>query len=206
MAKSRSKIQQIGFWDPEVAELTHDQICLWAHKHADQIIRNAFPQYFGVPWHDSDIDHNRANWTDQSLQGARAFMQSNPKPDIRVVARLLDEPLIRRTGYRDSIEQIVGYADLIIYTEQARVVPKYRTANGDEEAQDFSIRWDRYGSPSLLVEAKTVLPTIGELMRQLKLYRTAFARNLAVCSPDNSYEEILADQGFLYIKYDPART
>jgi hypothetical protein len=53
----------------------------------------------------------------------------------------------------------------------------------------------------LLVEAKSVLPTVGELMRQIQLYRTAFGGKIVVVSPDDSYSNILSEQGVTFVKY-----
>lgn len=205
MAKSRSKIQQIGFWDAEVSDPTHDEICLWIHKHAEQLMQRAFPSFYNCAWTESDYD-SRARAGDLTHSAAREFMRSTQKPNIRVVARLLEEPLVRRTGYRESIEIIVGYGDVIIQTERPQVIPVFHTSDPNEETTEFNITWTRYRSPSLLAEAKTVLPTIGELMRQLKLYKTAFGPSIAVVCPDASYEDIISDQGFLYLKYERDRT
>jgi len=54
---------------------------------------------------------------------------------------------------------------------------------------------------NILAEAKTKLPSLGELMRQIQLYRTAFYGHVVVISPDDSFAEILAEQDIVFIKY-----
>lgn len=55
MAKSREKIQQIGFWDAEVSNASHDKVCLWAYENADLIVRAVFPKLFDRGWLDDEI-------------------------------------------------------------------------------------------------------------------------------------------------------
>ena len=53
---------------------------------------------------------------------------------------------------------------------------------------------------SLLAEAKTVMPSLDELMRQLNLYRVVY-RDVVVVSPDASYQELLREQRILFVQY-----
>ncbi len=81
----------------------------------------------------------------------------------------------------------------------------------DDEFDCFELGWCRrlewarpyVEAPRILVEAKSVMPTVGELMRQIQLYRTAFSGKFVVVSPDESYAQILAEQGVTFIKYKP---
>ena len=56
----------------------------------------------------------------------------------------------------------------------------------------------------VLVEVKSKLPTLGELMRQINLYRTAHKGPIVVVSPDDSFQELLAGQRVLFLKYEPS--
>jgi hypothetical protein len=201
MAKSREKIQQAGFWDTEVSNPDHDAVCLWAYENADSIFRTVCPERFGQPWRKDEIDFN--NHAQSTIDLAKAFTNANPRPNPRISKKTLEYVLKSYTGYRGSMERMVGYADLLIETELPRVKPKYKVAS-TQRAVDifdgFQITWSRHEAPAILVEAKSVLPTIGELMRQIQLYRTAFSGKFVVVSPDNSYAQILFEQGVTFIQ------
>ncbi len=44
------------------------------------------------------------------------------------------------------------------------------------------------------------MPSLGELMRQLNLYRLVY-RDVVVVSPDASYQDLLREQGMLFMPY-----
>jgi len=204
MAKSREKIQQLGFWDAEVSKPDHDAVCLWAYENADSIFRTVCPERFDQPWLNDEV-HLGHGYNDQSIiELARAFTNANPRPNPRVVKKTLEYVLKSYTGYQDKMERIVGYADLLIETQCPRVEAIYKKANSWDEfgiLDGFELTWSSDRVPRILVEAKSVLPTVGELMRQIQLYRTAFRGNFIVVSPDDSYAQILAEQGVTFIQY-----
>lgn len=205
MAKSREKVQQLGFWDAEVSTPDHDAVCLWAYENADLIFQRACPELFGKPWRSEDVQFGYDDKTQDAIVLAKAFMSENPRPNPRVSRKTLEYVLKSRTGYQDKIERIVGYADLLIETALPRVFPTYTASSaklGVDVLDGFELGWSSEGreSPRILVEAKSVLPTVGELMRQVQLYRTAFYGVFVVVSPDDSYAKILSEQGVIFVK------
>ena len=207
MAKTRDKVQQIGFWDSEVKNPDHDAVCLWAYNNAEAIFRIAHPEEFDRDWEPQDIDsppHNDSQ-RDSILEATRAFAKSNRRPNPRISNKSLEHVLRSYTGFRNDIERIVGYADLLIEIALPRVTHNYIEQRGkypDYVFVDCDITWSsEHRSPRIVVEAKSVLPTIGELMRQIQLYRTAFRGKFVVVSPDASYSQILAEQGVLFVQY-----
>jgi len=203
MAKSREKIQQLGFWDAEVSKPDHDAVCLWAYENADLIFRIVCPERFDQPWLKDEVNFNYVNNDQTAIDLARAFTNANPRPNPRVFKKTLEYVLKSYTGYQDKMERIVGYADLLIETERPVVTPKYKAATirgADDIFDGFELTWSSgRETPCILVEAKSVLPTVGELMRQIQLYRTAFRGKFVVVSPDDSYAKILAEQDVTFI-------
>ena len=213
MAKSREKIQQIGFWDAEVSNASHDQVCLWAYENADLIVRTAFPTMFDREWLDNEIHRVRHYNNDQStIDMKNAFRAANPRPNPRIFNKTLEYVLKSYTGYQNKLERIVGYADLLIQFQLPTICPKYKPAakvGEDDEFDGYELGWSNetpreINYPIIIVEAKSVLPTVGELMRQIQLYRTALNCAYVVVSPDESYTKILAEQGVTFIKYSPS--
>ena len=147
------------------------------------------------------------NNEESTIALAKAFILENPRPNPRVTKRTLEFVLRTHTGYQNKMERIVGYADLLIETEVPRVYPKYKKAEtwgGEYVFDGFGLGWTREReAPLILVEAKSVLSTVGELMRQIQLYRTAFKGKIVVVSPDDKYANILTEQGVTFLKYSP---
>ena len=72
-----------------------------------------------------------------------------------------------------------------------------------DDDSGVELRWTTQRANRILVEAKSELPTLGELMRQINLYRTAFDGKVVVVSPDDTFADILKEQGVTFIKYAP---
>lgn len=207
MAKSREKInQQLGFWDIKVTKPDHDTICLWAYKNAETIFRAACPEMFDRTWLTDEV-HLPYQKEEATRDQAKAFVEANPHPNPRITVKTLEYVLRSYTGYGDKLERIVGYADLLIETEIPHVWAAYKAnpnGYGEDLFDGFGIGWSkRADAPHILVEAKSVMPTVGELMRQINLYRTAFRGRFVVVSPDDSYADILKEQGVTFVKYAP---
>lgn len=203
MAKAREKVQQSGFWDPEVKESAHDTICLWAYNHAEAILRVVSGEDFDRVW-DPVRD---AVWTpDLNLQPdnfeelRNRFFQENARPNPRVINKQLEAVLTAQIGHNRKFEQRVGFADLMITAHNAMFAPIFKHEVGyDRVFQRFELQWARPWR--VLVEAKSVLPTLGELMRQIQHYRTAHEGPVVVIAPDAKYADILKEQGVWFIPF-----
>ena len=107
------------------------------------------------------------------------------------------------SGYNRNVERIVGYGDVLLtymFPTVGNIYDPTILSNRDAVI-GYQISGDGY---QVLLEAKTVLPTLGELMRQLNLYATAFNGKQAVISPDDRYATILREQGYGFMLYKPA--
>lgn len=206
MAKSREKVQQIGFWDTEVKSPDHDNVCLWAYHNAEAIFRAAYPEQFERDWiaHDMDTPAHNDVQRESILRASWDFAKTTSRPNPRIAKRSLEYVLRSYTGVRGDIERIVGYADVLIETELPKVGLTYTEQSDGRRDDVFSgceLTWSTNRAPRILVEAKSVLPTVGELMRQLQLYRTAFGGRIMVVCPDDRYAQILKEQGVLFMQY-----
>lgn len=206
MAKSREKVQQVGFWDAEVKSPDHDTICLWAYNNAEAIFRAAHPEHFDRDWtsHDRQMPAHNDVQRETILQASRDFARNTSRPNPRIARRSLEYVLRSYTGPRGDIERIVGFADVLIETALPQVGLTYAEQPNGYPGRVFSgceLGWSTDQSPRILVEAKSILPTVGELMRQLQLYRSAFRGKIMVVCPDDRYAGILGEQGILFMQY-----
>lgn len=206
MSKSREKIQQLGFWDPEVSNPNHDQVCLWAYKNSDSIARRVFPHFFDCAWTESEVLSMLTSEISDFAELARKFSLSTSRPNPRVHRRTIEYVLRTYTGYNGHLERIVGYGDLLIEMQFPCVCPKFAQdpkRTNRSVFDGFEVGWSAgQESNSILVEAKSILPTVGEIMRQVQLYRSAFRGRIVIVCPDDRYEDILREQNVGFIKCD----
>lgn len=205
MARTRDKIQQQGFWDVEVSNPDHDTVCMWAYENAEAIFRAAYPDLFDRDWNQNDLQHISMESTEMR-ELAAAFLRNTARPNPRITKRSWEYVLKSYTGRNNDLERIVGYADLLIETAVPHIAKAYAKAStryGDDVFVGFELGWksDDWGVPRILVEAKSKLPTRGELMRQIQLYRTAFRGRIVVVSPDDNYAQLLAEQDITFVWY-----
>lgn len=192
MASAREKIPQLGLWDDEVPKLSHDAIVLWGYENAEQLVRaylTAFPKKdyyktFSEKWDSNCITNNSGL--------ALAHLPPMPEKPTQFEAKKTLEQVIEQYAENAngrSLPRILGYGDLLITWFAPSV-------------QWWEAQWhvSQREAGSLLVEAKTVMPSLGELMRQLNLYRLVY-RDVVVVSPDASYQDLLRDQGMLFVPY-----
>ena len=195
MAKLREKTLQIGLWDDEVSSLDHDQIQVWTLKNIDKVLRLAIPEEFDRDWGPREVTYSSENGISDdhwAALKARAIAE-HPRPNPKASKVELEYTLVKRHGHNRQLEQIVGYADLMVHVG----IPEL-SAYDDEP---FRVWFG--GKEQILVEVKSKLPTLGELMRQINLYREAHRGKVVVVSPVDSYSEVLATQGVLFLQYEP---
>lgn len=201
MAKSRNKVQQLGFWDPEVASPDHDAVCMWVYDNPESILRAVHPELYDRDWSSDDIQVFGSIPQRKWQQHTNAFAANNLRPNPRIVKKELEQPLKQSSTYGNRAGRIVGYADLMltVAAPEINVLSTHSDyAEHADKRKECEIEQGEY-TRSVLVEAKSKLPSIGELMRQLQLYRTAFEGEMAVVAPDDSYTTILREQGIAFV-------
>ena len=100
-----------------------------------------------------------------------------------------EQEIIETTHYYASKkEQVVGFIDLcVIYLK---------------ESNRIELKW-----PTAYFEIKTNIPSVGDLLRQLKFYNYYLnSKNIVVVSPDESCADLIREQGYHFYKYqDPEK-
>ncbi len=119
-------------------------------------------------------------WLDRNIEDVLMAVFSLQARPVEV--RTKWEPLVRMN---EDGGQFIGFADLMAYT-----------VGKDEQP--------------VLFEAKTAIESLGELFRQLRLYRAGYVSGrrvselkFVVVCPDETNAEIIREQGFDFFKYDP---
>ena len=203
-AAQREKIQQLGFWDTDVANPGHDDITLWAMGCAEDLAQR-YVAFRGIDWFESYGMTVGASWSlERVAKCQRDFPELGDPPARRttLVAKREIEAVLREREPEYHPRQvprnqrILGYADLLLHCVSEQLGAS-QVVSGREPP-----RWDvREVGFKIIIEVKSVLPTLGELMRQLNLYRQAHP-NVVLVAPDERYAGLLREQGVLFVKYE----
>ncbi|MGO4221712.1 hypothetical protein AB4Y64_07625 [Lysobacter sp. TAF61] len=203
-ARMRGEVQsqQQGYWDDEVTLASHDRICAWAYDNSLQIAKAVYPYQFGRAWHDEDVDRSHA-WALErereryKFDSQRLRVQPRPSPRTRVHWEV---PLFAS----DDRKRQLGFADLVIKVLLPRIRAEWASdSHGRNDSyMGCEVTWEsEVWAPSILVEAKADLPTMGELMRQLNHYRQGFDGMCVVVAADDSLSSLLSSQGVQFVRY-----
>src|ERR1700722_10243225 len=129
-------------------------------------------------------------WLDANMEDILMGVLSMPGRPKQV--KTIWEPSVRMNEYSG---QIIGFVDM-----SARV-------NGVMMDEGHLVQDEKL----VLFEAKTAIPSLGELFRQLQMYKAGYVGGRAVSGlkfvvtcPDDTDAQIIRDQGFHFLKYDPA--
>ncbi|AQS93988.1 hypothetical protein BXQ17_07900 [Polaribacter sp. BM10] len=133
-------------------------------------------------------------WTYNNIEKVvdELIMKNNPHP-YKIVANKWEHQVMYVNG---NYKSIVGYIDLMV-----RIQGKFIFYDS-EEYEDYT--------KTVFIEVKTQIPSLGELIRQMRAYQSYQWENdrhtiFIIVSPDDRHKEILNEQGFGFYKYkDPS--
>jgi hypothetical protein len=177
--KAQTVAERFGFKDDQLATQGHDRIVRWTADHVLDILAEkgkVFPSA-GDYWQDRDVN--------PSCRGAPVDKEHPPYPGPRV--RPTWEPLVYNSkGFE------VGFIDLKVIVE----VPKL---GYDAKRDAFTISYEP-AKKTYWFEIKTKIPSLGELFRQLTMYRENLQGPIFVVCPDDKNQPLIEQQGYYFIK------
>jgi hypothetical protein len=128
-----------------------------------------------------------------------------PKLDVRCE---LEHPVLRRP-YEAS--DIAGFIDVVLCVRALRltagIIPSddygrpYLGIDAKTYA-DWNAHWSDFRR--FAFDAKTTIPSLGQLIRQFKAYRAYSKMPLYVVSADSRFAKEISDEGFGFITYPEA--
>lgn len=201
MAKSRDKLQQVGFWDEEVSKPGHDDVVQWAYRNAEYIFRAACPTLFDRQWTLKDVGWFSPSDEEPGREAAETFMAKTLRPNPQIKRKWLEQVISTQTDHPRQQPRMLGFADLVLHTVVPVISPKGQMVGKTERWKlgEFEVQWQRYPEDGVLVEAKSVLPTLGELMRQIRTYQLGFHGPAVVVGPDGRHAQMLQEQGVAFV-------
>lgn len=230
MAKPKAQTlqQRFGFLDDDLKKPKHDEIMLWLNNCVDEKLQEWLD--VPKEWTDDEIAKHRQEATGkrkekidnlrEQLEHLKSFsslfdkseeevtqkeqelkraLEPVPhacvpgKPPIKIELKLWEHP-IKNQNY------IVGFADMMVVYKKP-----YLSLSIEFSAQGWIEKWivTEYAEreDGVFFEVKTEIPSLGELIRQINMYRTNGARRFFVVSPDDSYARLLKEQGIGMIRF-----
>lgn len=228
--KAKSMLQQLGFFDEELASADHDTIIEWVDDKASEIIREFFPTYFEwskeevshaittaqrviedeIRFLENDEDNDHSSYVEylNRVKDLQSLGEIPPRNPAKVRLKQWEYPIkdIRGRG-----TYIIGYIDMRIQFSYSNLyvegIDYNRRSVGQNlhwtqsELENNDPQENRPHVENLFVEAKTKLPTMGELMRQMNTYRDYSKGAFLIVCPDDSKAEKIRTQEYHFLKY-----
>lgn len=203
MGKLTAKTMQekLGFVDEDLKKPLHDDIIFWVESNASKIITSLLK--IEKNWSKSDLDsYSIEKYVTPKIQNGyitkeevnkkfNQFISTEKEFTINIEKSVWEYPIVQQNSYGAN-KFIVGYVDLFL-TANKLVIESDENINFKS-----SIR-----KRDFYVEAKTEIKSLGELMRQLRTYKTYLDRydKILIVCPDDKYQKTIEEQGFYFVKY-----
>jgi hypothetical protein len=202
--KARTIQERFGFLDPELKSPKHDEMMLWLDQNAMHVLHSVFPSWSKM------VKYVKGRQLEQMIEEATRGLPSYTKEEIMrlpipptpddwntleywIQEKIWEKPILDRSF-------TIGFIDLAItigltYWE-LRLTEPY---NWNRRSWHwYKTTWKE----SFYFEVKPSIPSLGELIRQIRMYQSyAQEAIFVVVSPDDRFKETLAHQGIAFVKY-----
>lgn len=173
--------QKFGFQDDDLKSPKHDDIMVWLDTNIERIFKERFIKYFIAEWNES------VEKTKKTVGDISGYSE-NVLPGEIQIKKIWEMPIVNKN-------YTIGFIDFVISFEYPKLLctNQYRSI-----VQEAYIDWKM---DSFAFEVKTVIPSVGELIRQIRMYQTYFNYTFYVVAPDDKYEQVLKSQNIGFVKY-----
>ena len=202
MEKTRATTiqQRFGFADDDLKTSKHDEIMLWLNDNiatvVNELLRNE--------WSEEELARLNGG-----LETALTLTDLPPRRLVEVGDIAWEAPVLSENKYS---KYIVGFVDLrvqciqdcLCWTQRhERYGSVYWLDQDGEKIPKEKTRWwvGRESRGLLCFEVKTSIPSLGEVIRQIKMYEEYQGGRFVVVSPDARYTKALKSQGIWFYHY-----
>lgn len=212
MAKPKAKTLQerFGFVDDDLMKPEHDEIMLWL----DESIKDICMSIFNVK-EQAQIDHQEIMRIQNEMNGKveerkrlwhfrpgwlgywNGLGETPPVPsEVIEVTTTWEYPIKnQRTNF------VIGFVDMAVVCSYN---PHLRVVNHDLDEDTLPCwQWDYSGYDRFYLEAKTEIRSLGELIRQIRMYQEHMIMSYSfyIVTPDCRFASPLESQGIGTIHY-----
>lgn len=198
--KQRAKTLQekFGFVDEELKTPEHDAMMVWLDQQAEGLVK----EYFSIPplWPDETLARIRTeadNRAKSCFQGMQWTGLGEPPPrELKILKKIWESPIVTQNGFA------VGFADMEVIVSIPKELDWLHWERKEPEKSGL-IEWHcKENKESVIFEAKTSIRSVGELIRQIRLYQEYRKGHYIVVSSDDRFAEVLRGQGIQFVKYE----
>ena len=191
MPKLKQSQQRFGFMDDDIKKTKHDEIMIWLSENIYYILPNLLN--YKEKWDQENINDVKEVYREHKFE----IPDIPDKSPLKIISKKWEFPVTVKNKGKTSY--VVGFVDFKVkFGFDCLTLPLWQYPN---EVRDWDVVSQREGD--FLFEVKTKIPSCGELLRQISLYRE-FIRggNFCVVSPDDQFREIIESQDISFLKYN----
>lgn len=199
--------ERFGFVDADLKTPKHDEIVIWLDEHMDTLIPNLMPHLNEWPekWiNECFRDIKRAVEGRADGDAILASMPPMPPSPPSIAGSTWEKPVMNN-------KFMVGFIDIqtAVFTPSIGVGGLEWTSYGSPRYINKPLFWNiappykMVGSEAFILnfEAKSTIPSLGELIRQVRMYEEFVKGKFYVVSPDTRFAKQITGQGIGFIKY-----
>jgi hypothetical protein len=202
--KAKTLQERFGFSDPDLKTPKHDAIMMWLDRNIEHVLKRLDVPQWKYGWTLNEQGTHYRNMFEEAATKMAADMKIQiatelnlPEYPQRKIGKIWEVPILDRT-------YTIGFADMrVLWTDQEVRLHFDVCLNGiNKELKyvDSEVCTLEHWYQSAFFEVKPSIPSVGELIRQLRMYRTYTGdAKWFVVSPDNRFESIIKDQGFGFV-------
>ncbi|OAQ42095.1 hypothetical protein A5893_02985 [Pedobacter psychrophilus] len=136
---------------------------------------------------------------------------------IKVLSRIWELPVtsqsISKTSGYTSTKNIIGFIDIMIkfsYSQltvsgidfyNKRIISELKWTQSYKKVDYIYGGPDEENEECIYIEVKTKIPSLGELFRQMRMYKEFIVGDFLVICPDDSEQSLIEEQGFKFLKF-----
>jgi hypothetical protein len=194
--KQLTLLSRMGFSDGDLTTPLHDEIMFWldAGLRTGDLMNSVHEQL----WEPAALqDLQRCHWSNE-MELRQSIPWKKETREKAVCSRVTWEQAVV-TGKDNKF--IVGYVDLAV--EIVAVFPQIELTHGPA-------CWSVPGTANpqnpirCSFEVKSRIPSLGEVIRQIRTYQAYNFSHWFVVCPDDRFAAALKEQGIQFLKYEPA--
>lgn len=161
-AKSQTLQQRFGFQDTELSTPKHDELMLWLDAWVDTNLPSLFIQQYDEVLIEKKVGYNE--YESEKMHIEEFYLrfgqkeESMPKIGVDLVMKRWEHPITDRS-------YTIGFADMLVVAEGTWMPLRYSM-----ETNQLSLT--HYHYVRLFFEVKPTIPSLGEVIRQVRMYQT----------------------------------
>lgn len=206
-SKPNTLQQRFGFNDGDMKTPKHDEIMLWLNDN----VRTVLSQLNSLP---TDLLETRI---EECRTDARFAIKNSrgedfewpglgdvPEPKPPEISVIWEKPITTRSQF------VVGFIDMLVKVEYWELDIAGIDWSGLVKTREKLVlsryneapRWQLFRNTEKIVfEVKSTIPSLGELIRQVRMYQEFMEATYVVVCPDDRFAAAIASQGIQFVRY-----